>query len=275
VRAAADPLTAGIPLDTGWIIDGVTVLDALVPRLARLPGVVAVVLGGSRARGTHRPDSDWDVGLYYRGDFDARVLADLGLPGHVAQPGEWGRIVNGGAWLSVEGTPVDVLLRDLDVVEGWYADARAGRFDIDNVEGHIAGLPTYTPVGEMAVSRVLAGELPPVSYPDALRDTAGRRWRWNGAFSLLYAERYAARGDVTLAAGTLARATVQTAHGVLAERGEWVLNEKGLVDAAGLGAAHAIVGGCGDDPVRAVAALRDLLDPPPLHELRAHPEAAG
>ena len=29
-------------------------------RLAELPAVRAVTLGGSRAEGTHRPDSDWD-----------------------------------------------------------------------------------------------------------------------------------------------------------------------------------------------------------------------
>jgi predicted nucleotidyltransferase len=245
------------------------VLDLIVPKLAALPGVVAVVLGGSRARGTRRPDSDWDLGLYYRGGFAAELIADLGFPGHVAPPGEWGRIVNGGAWLSVEGDPVDVLLRDLDVVERWWGDAREGRFEIDNVEGHIAGLPTYTPVGELAISRVLHGSLPQVTYPDALRTVAGRRWRWNGAFSLAYAEKYAARGDVALTAGTMARATAQTAHGVLAERGEWVLNEKGLVDAAGLGAAHEIIGTCARDPGAAVRALRELLAPPGLDELTA------
>jgi predicted nucleotidyltransferase len=251
------------------------VLDLIVPKLVTLPGVVAVVLGGSRARGTNRPDSDWDIGLYYRGGFDAALIAGLGFPGHVAQPGEWGRIVNGGAWLSVEGEPVDVLLRDLDVVEGWWADAQEGRFEIDNVEGHIAGLPTYTPVGELAVSQVLHGGLPQVTYPDALRATAGRRWRWNGAFSLAYAEKYAARGDVALAAGTMARATAQTAHGVLAERGEWVLNEKGIVDAAGLGGAHEIIGTCSCDPSAAVRALRDVLAAPDLSELTARSDSAG
>jgi predicted nucleotidyltransferase len=250
------------------------VLDVIVPKLVTLPGVVAVVLGGSRARGTNRPDSDWDIGLYYRGGFDAGLIADLGIPGHVAQPGEWGRIVNGGAWLAVEGEPVDVLLRDLDVIEGWWADAQAGHFEIDNVEGHIAGLPTYTPVGELAVSRLLHGELPHVTYPDALRATAGRRWRWNGAFSLAYAEKYAARGDVALAAGTMARATAQTAHGVLAERGEWVLNEKGIVDAAGLGAAHQIIGTSARDPEGAVRKLRALLSPPRLDELNARTAGA-
>jgi predicted nucleotidyltransferase len=246
-----------------------TVLDVILPKLVTLPGVVAVVLGGSRARGTSRPDSDWDIGLYYRGGFDAGLLTGLGFPGHVAQTGEWGRIVNGGAWLAVNGEPVDVLLRDLDVVEGWWSDARAGRFDIDNVEGHIAGLPTYTPVGELAINRVLHGRLPQVTYPDALRVAAGRRWRWNAGFSLAYAEKYAAREDVALAAGTMARATAQTAHGVLAVRGEWVLNEKGIIDAAGLAAAHEIIGACGHDPVRAVHELRELLAPPRLDELNA------
>jgi predicted nucleotidyltransferase len=246
-----------------------TVLDVIVPKLVALPGVIAVVLGGSRARGTSRPDSDWDIGLHYRGSFDATLLRGLGFPGHVAHPGEWGRIVNGGAWLSVEGEPVDVLLRDLDVVERWWADAREGRFDVDNVEGHIAGLPTYTPVGELAISRVLHGELPRVTYPDALRDAAGARWRWNAAFSLGHAEKYARRGDVVLAAGTMARATAQTAHGMLAERGEWVLNEKGIVDAAGLGAAHEIIGTCARDPEGAVRGVRELLSPPRLDELAA------
>jgi predicted nucleotidyltransferase len=35
-------------------------------RLGELPGVMAVALGGSRAAGTQRPDSDWDFSLYYR-----------------------------------------------------------------------------------------------------------------------------------------------------------------------------------------------------------------
>src|SRR5260221_5542626 len=38
---------------------------AIAARLAAEPGLVAVVLGGSQARGTHAPDSDVDLGLYY------------------------------------------------------------------------------------------------------------------------------------------------------------------------------------------------------------------
>lgn len=42
-------------------------LDDTADRLAALPTVQAVALGGSRAQGTHRPDSDWDLAVYYRG----------------------------------------------------------------------------------------------------------------------------------------------------------------------------------------------------------------
>ncbi|WP_197359709.1 nucleotidyltransferase domain-containing protein, partial [Streptomyces clavuligerus] len=77
---------------------------AMVGRLSEVDGVVAVALGGSRARGAHRPDSDWDLGVYYRGAVDVGALTALaaeltGGPVAVAGPGGWGPWVNGGAWL--------------------------------------------------------------------------------------------------------------------------------------------------------------------------------
>ena len=42
-----------------------TILDEVTGKLRGVPGVVGVVLGGSRARGTHRSDSDVDIGIYY------------------------------------------------------------------------------------------------------------------------------------------------------------------------------------------------------------------
>jgi predicted nucleotidyltransferase len=41
-----------------------TFLDTTADRLAALPAVRAVTLGGSRAQGTERPDSDWDLAIY-------------------------------------------------------------------------------------------------------------------------------------------------------------------------------------------------------------------
>ena len=78
--------------------DDAVFLDLLSDRLAALRGVVAVSLGGSRAQRTHRPDSDWDLSIYYRGRFDPQDLRDVGWPGEVSEIGGWGGgVFNGGA----------------------------------------------------------------------------------------------------------------------------------------------------------------------------------
>jgi predicted nucleotidyltransferase len=64
-------------------VDDSAFLAYVAGSLGDLPGVEAVTLGGSRAAGTHRPDSDWDFGIYYRGHFDPQALRDLGWPGEV------------------------------------------------------------------------------------------------------------------------------------------------------------------------------------------------
>ncbi len=45
---------------------------------------------------------------------------------------------------------------------------------------------------------------------------------------------HATRGDVVGAAGQVAKAILEEAHAIVCERGRWVLNEKRLVEAAGL-----------------------------------------
>jgi hypothetical protein len=77
----------------------------LVDLIAAMPGTVAVVLGGSRARSSDDAMSDWDLGLYYRRDIDLSALATRGV---VHPPGSWGRVMNGGAWLDCDGLKVDV-----------------------------------------------------------------------------------------------------------------------------------------------------------------------
>ena len=175
-----------------------TAIDELVEVLARMPGAVAVVLGGSRALGVSDEGSDWDLGVYYRGALDTAALAALGT---VHPPGAWGRIMNGGAWLTHAGMKVDVILRDLDAVEHWTERAREGQYDVDLLLGYLAGIPTYTLLTERAVARMLRGTLPPAeAFPARLAETAPERWRFHSRFSFAYARMLAARGDH---AGTL------------------------------------------------------------------------
>src|SRR3954452_14936017 len=152
-------------------------LDATADRLAAPPAVRAVALGGSRAQGTHRPDSDWDLAVYYRGAFDPADLRAVGWAGVVSELGGWGGgVFNGGAWLEIEGRRVDVHYRDLDVVDRVLAEAERGEFRVEALLFHLAGIPTYLLAAELAVGRTLRGAMPRPAYPSALRAAAAVSW---------------------------------------------------------------------------------------------------
>lgn len=202
--------------------------------LAALPGVLAVTLGGSRARGEHRPDSDWDFAIYYRGFFDPDALRSKDWPGQVFDVGAWGGgVMNGGAWLTIEGQRVDVHYRDLDNVEYWTKEAQQGRFRKEYLLFYAAGIPTYIVMAELALNRVLYGALTVPDYPDALSQQAAARWHDDALASVSYgttALRH--RGDVAVALANAVRAVFEEAHSRMAAQKRWVLNEKGLAEAA-------------------------------------------
>lgn len=245
-----------------------SVVSRVVDSLAGLKGVVALTLGGSRSLGTNLPTSDWDIGLYYRTGFSVDQLRGLGHAGKVAAPGDWGRIMNGGAWWSVEGRKIDVLLRDVDIVDHWTAEAGSGRFEVDNVHGYLSGLPTYSLAAELALGKVLVGDLARPTFPNALKESAPNYWSYVAAFSLLYADRHAASGEVSNCFGAIAKAAVAEANGRLAGRGEWVLNEKGILGRVGLQQVDAVLS---ESPspsdlslaVESTRQILNLLRPPP------------
>src|SRR5215467_2267658 len=211
-------------------------VEHLAGQLAAIPGVVAVTLGGSRAAGAAAQGSDWDFGLYYRDRLDPADVAALGWPGRVFAPGEWGRIVNGGAWLDIDGTKVDLIYRDLGEVLRWTAAAEDGRFEIHREVGYVAGIATYILAGELALGRVLAGELPRPRFPQRLRESAPAAWFRLAAGALHFADVHAGRQDRAACLANLCQAALAAAQGRLAAAGEWALNEKRLVERAGLGA---------------------------------------
>lgn len=204
-------------------------IDDVAERLAGMPGVEAVALGGSRAQGLARPDSDWDLGIYYRDGFDPRVIEDAGWEGRVFGLGEWGGgVFNGGAWLRVDGRQVDLHYRDLAVVERERERAGRGEFDIEPLMFHLAGIPTYLVVAELAVNRILRGELPSVDvYPEALRRSACSTWAGRAQMHLNYAEKN--YGTSLRGLGLVAVAINELAHAVMASQGLWVTNEKRLL----------------------------------------------
>jgi hypothetical protein len=244
-------------------VDEQSFVDYVSGRLYELPGVTAVSLGGSRGQGTNRPDSDWDFAIYYRAHFDPQALRDIGWSGEVFEVGGWSDgVFNGGAWLEIDARRVDVHYRDLDTIDREIAGTREGRFRIEPLMFHLAGIPTYLVLAELAVSRVVRGCLPRPDYPMALRETAPRVW-WDRADRTFGYARvsHAPYGRLAQCAGLIAQASSQAAHAVLAAAGEWVTNEKTLLTRAGLRGVDEFIAAAGPDPAvlpGVVGQCRDL-----------------
>ena len=112
-------------------------LAHLVSALGAVPGIEAIALSGSRARGTSHESSDYDIGLYFseacRLDTDrlqeaAKQLADDPDATTVTPVGEWGPWIVGGARLKVEGEKRSTFATEISTRSGgpWTRAGRAG-----------------------------------------------------------------------------------------------------------------------------------------------------
>ena len=223
--------------------------ERIVTALSPLPGVAAIVLGGSRGRGTATDASDHDFGLYYEPDapidvpaLRAAVTPLLDDPGKttITPIGEWGPRINGGAWLALAGRKVDLLYRDRGRVRAVIEDCKAGRITMDYQPGHPHGFCSAIYAGEAATCRPLhdpAGivtrlktELVP--FPRALRDAIIVKFKWEVQFSTDNAALAARRGEQTHVAGSAYRALCCLAQVLFAVNGRWLINEKGALTEA-------------------------------------------
>jgi hypothetical protein len=124
---------------------------------------------------------------------------------------------------------------------------------------HLAGIPTYIVVAELALNRVLRGNLPRPSFPDALQESAPKRWRKDAQMTLAYARgAHAQHGHVTDTAGAIATAACQAAHAVMAAQRQWVTNEKTLLHRAGLRSIDDVLAGLAPRPDSLVPAVDDV-----------------
>jgi hypothetical protein len=183
-----------------------------------------------------------DLGLLYDGtSLDLPALRDAaarlhGAPVDVAGPGGWGPWVDGGAWLSVDGTAVDLILREVQRVRTQRDRALRGEFAVHHQTGHPLGFLDVAYAAEVAICRPLAGDAELVEelrdgldpYPRPLRDAligqlSIAEFIIGGAATAL------PRGDLAYLQMCAATALMWCAHAWHAKAGVWVTNEKGLV----------------------------------------------
>lgn len=218
-------------------------LTEVVDRLRTVPNIVAVVLGGSHASGLARPDSDIDIGLYYRETSpfsvdQVRTIAEsLRAPGSVPTVTEiygWGPWVNGGAWIQTPQGKVDLLYRNLDQVEAVILEGREGvwRHDYDQQppygfrsvvyfgETSIC-VPLYDPKGEIARLKKYVA-----AYPEPLRKRIVQESLWGAEFSLRICRTFSESGDVYNATGCMTRVAQFLVHALFALNKTYFVSDK-------------------------------------------------
>ena len=220
------------------------ILRQVVASVSKLDGIAAIVLGGSRARGTADDRSDIDLGIYYDA---ARPFSTLAL-GAVAQElddrhaeglvtgfGEWGPGVNGGGWLEIRGHHVDFLYREIGAVRDAIDECIAGRPRSIYQLGHPLGFHVQIYAGEVHVCRPLFDPSATITelkskvakYPEEFRRAAITKHLFDAEFEISIAAKPAARGDVMYVAGCLFRAAGFMTLVLYALNRKFFLNEKG------------------------------------------------
>jgi hypothetical protein len=222
-------------------------LESLVARLAAVPYMQAVVLGGSYASGTQHSASDMDIGLYYLEaqpfplDELRAVAASISLPDPppvVTGFYEWGAWVNGGAWIFTSAGKVDFLYRSLEHVRKVIEEAQEGicRHDYDQQPtygyystGYLAEtnicIPLYDPRG------VIAGLKAQVTvYPPRLRQKIMADSLWSAEFTLKHARGFAEMGDIYNTSGCLGRAAASLTQALFALNETYFLGDKKVTE---------------------------------------------
>lgn len=200
----------------------VNLLQSIVEALKPVEGLRAIVLGGSYASGVQRPDSDIDIGLYYSQKEAlaieqvrkiAAMLNDTPDP-VVTDLGGWGPWVNGGAWLTVSGQRVDFLYRNIDFVSLTLDECNAGIIHSDYWQQPAYGFHSFMYCTETRICRALYDpdrvierlKEKVVSYSPLLKRAISKDFLWRARFTLDNTYKPAARGEVYMVAGCLARA---------------------------------------------------------------------
>jgi hypothetical protein len=218
-------------------------LNDIVDRLRSVPNVVAVVLGGSFAQGLARPESDVDIGLYYRQaspfpvDHVRSVAESICLPGStptVTNFYEWGPWVNGGAWIQTAAGKVDFLYRNLDQVETVIGEGLKGVCCHDFDQQPPYGFRSVVYLGETYIcvplhdpdNEITRLKQSLVNYPEALRERIVQDSLWAAEFSLRFCSGFCNVADVYNATGCMTRIAQYLVQALFAWNKEYFVSDK-------------------------------------------------
>lgn len=219
-------------------------IEKLCAELEAVPNIVGIVLGGSRARGTHEPDSDIDIGIYYENSLDiealnkiATKLDDENRENLITQIGEWGEWINGGGWLVIDEYHVDFIFRDINKVAEVMKDCMKGMVTTHYHTGHPHAYLNMMYMGEISICKILFEKNNRISvlqaktnpYPKALKDAILNYFLFEANFSLMFAKANVNKDDSSYVMGHCYRIISCLNHVLFAINEEYCINEKKAV----------------------------------------------
>jgi hypothetical protein len=221
-------------------------LEQLVQQLHAVPGMAAIVLGGSYASGTQHEASDLDIGLYYHQDAPFSIAALRQIAASVSVDSaptvtgfyEWGPWVNGGAWIHTAHGKVDFLYRNLDQVRRTIAEAQQGIVHHDYDQQPAYGfysviylaeiqicIPLDDPEGLIAQLKQQVATYPPKLKQKVIADSL-----WSAEFTLVHARAFAAQGDVYNTVGCLTRVAANLTQALFALNERYFIRDKRVME---------------------------------------------
>ncbi|MEQ2468077.1 nucleotidyltransferase domain-containing protein [Niallia sp. Sow4_A1] len=222
------------------------IIDEINKELKDIPGIVGVVLGGSRARGTNHPTSDIDIGIYYdeSAGFDVQEVSEIATKldddhreNLITSLGEWGAWINGGGWLVVQGYHVDLIFRDVKRVSKVINNCLNGNASAHYHTGHPHAYLNVMYMGEISICKILSEQASRISnlkaktkpYPQPLKEAIIGYFMFEASFSLMFAKDNVDKDDISYVAGHCFR-TISCLNQVLfAINEEYCINEKKAV----------------------------------------------
>lgn len=221
------------------------IIQLVREKLSSLSFIEGIVLGGSRARGTHTEDSDIDIGIYYHSEsLDLDTINQLALElddehrsNLIAPPGAWGNWVNGGGWLIIQGYHVDLILRDIERVEQVMKDTEQGIVTANYQTGHPHGYISAMYRGELGISKILFArsdrfcelKKQAETYPSALQKGLFDFFMFEAGFSLIFAKEKIDKDDISYVCGHCFRSISGLNQVLFAMNKEYCINEKKAV----------------------------------------------
>lgn len=222
------------------------ILNEIIKELNGIPGIVGIVLGGSRARGTNHATSDIDIGIYYDESADFNVndvsrvatkLDDEHRENLVTSLGEWGAWINGGGWIIVHGFHVDLIFRDVKRVEQIIDECLLGNVSTHYHTGHPHAYLNVMYMGEVSICKILDDKTNRIAklksktipYPKPLRDAIIGYFMFEASFSLMFAKDNVDKDDISYVTGHCYRTISCLNQVIFAMNEEYCINEKKAV----------------------------------------------